>query len=109
MVAAAREAEGGDAAHPTLPFLAQGANLALEDAWVLAACLDALPADLGDRAVPEGAMAQLLRDLAHRPVPTGRLIRLWTLAVPFPFVMRMANIGRFWMLWPMVLSWVSFG
>ncbi|MFC4668447.1 FAD-dependent monooxygenase [Seohaeicola nanhaiensis] len=29
----------GDAAHPTLPFLAQGACLALEDAWTLAACL----------------------------------------------------------------------
>lgn len=29
----------GDAAHPTLPFLAQGANMALEDAWVLAATL----------------------------------------------------------------------
>ncbi|MCV6586902.1 MAG: FAD-dependent monooxygenase, partial [Marinibacterium sp.] len=29
----------GDAAHPTLPFLAQGGNLALEDAWVLADCL----------------------------------------------------------------------
>lgn len=29
----------GDAAHPTLPFLAQGACMALEDAWVLAACM----------------------------------------------------------------------
>lgn len=28
----------GDAAHPTLPFLAQGANLAIEDAYLLAAC-----------------------------------------------------------------------
>jgi len=35
----------GDAAHPTLPFLAQGANLAFEDAWVLAACCDAGPLD----------------------------------------------------------------
>lgn len=34
----------GDAAHPTLPFLAQGACLALEDAWCLAAALD----DAGD-------------------------------------------------------------
>jgi len=31
----------GDAAHPTLPFLAQGANLAIEDAFVLARCCDA--------------------------------------------------------------------
>lgn len=30
----------GDAAHPTLPFLAQGAVMAIEDAWVLAAMLD---------------------------------------------------------------------
>ena len=30
----------GDAAHPTLPFLAQGACMALEDAWALAAWLD---------------------------------------------------------------------
>lgn len=39
----------GDAAHPTLPFLAQGAAMALEDAWVLAACLsdtDSLAAGL---------------------------------------------------------------
>jgi salicylate hydroxylase len=33
----------GDAAHPTLPFLAQGANMALEDAWVLADRLDRDP------------------------------------------------------------------
>jgi salicylate hydroxylase len=33
----------GDAAHPTLPFLAQGANLALEDAWVLADTLADAP------------------------------------------------------------------
>ncbi len=42
-VAPAAPAKGvailGDAAHPTLPFLAQGANMALEDAWVLAQAL----------------------------------------------------------------------
>lgn len=30
----------GDAAHPTLPFMAQGAVMALEDAWVLSEALD---------------------------------------------------------------------
>lgn len=35
----------GDAAHPTLPFMAQGANMALEDAWALAALLAAHPDD----------------------------------------------------------------
>jgi len=29
----------GDAAHPMLPFMAQGAAMAIEDAWVLAHCL----------------------------------------------------------------------
>lgn len=33
----------GDAAHPTLPFLAQGAVMAIEDAWVLAACVATAP------------------------------------------------------------------
>jgi salicylate hydroxylase len=29
----------GDACHPTLPFLAQGAGMAIEDGYVLARCL----------------------------------------------------------------------
>jgi len=33
----------GDAAHPTLPFMAQGANMALEDAYTLRQCLAADP------------------------------------------------------------------
>jgi len=33
----------GDAAHPTLPFMAQGANMALEDAYTLARELDRAP------------------------------------------------------------------
>jgi salicylate hydroxylase len=33
----------GDAAHPMLPYLAQGAAMAIEDAAVLAACLDRSP------------------------------------------------------------------
>ncbi|MGJ5618976.1 FAD-dependent monooxygenase [Sulfitobacter sp. MF3-043] len=35
----------GDAAHPTLPFLAQGANMALEDAWLLSDHLARMPRD----------------------------------------------------------------
>lgn len=33
----------GDAAHPTLPFLAQGASMGLEDAWVLSEQLSKMP------------------------------------------------------------------
>jgi salicylate hydroxylase len=36
----ARAALIGDAAHPTLPFLAQGGNMAIEDGMVLARCLE---------------------------------------------------------------------
>ncbi|MFO1209147.1 MAG: FAD-dependent monooxygenase [Amaricoccus sp.] len=40
----------GDACHPMLPFLAQGATMALEDAWVLADALDGA-------ATPEAGLA----------------------------------------------------
>lgn len=35
----------GDAAHPMLPHLAQGAGMAIEDAYVLAHCMDRSPQD----------------------------------------------------------------
>jgi 2-polyprenyl-6-methoxyphenol hydroxylase-like FAD-dependent oxidoreductase len=48
----------GDAAHPMLPFLAQGANQAIEDAVALAACLR--------DASPDGVAAALARWEAAR-------------------------------------------
>jgi salicylate hydroxylase len=36
----------GDACHPTLPFLAQGAVMAIEDGVVLARCIESTPDDL---------------------------------------------------------------
>lgn len=42
----------GDAAHPMLPFLSQGAAMAIEDAYVLASALGSLPGNL------ESALAQ---------------------------------------------------
>jgi salicylate hydroxylase len=55
----------GDACHPTLPFLAQGANMAIEDGMVLARCLDACP------DVPEA----LRRYEASRLDRTSRIVR----------------------------------
>jgi salicylate hydroxylase len=54
----------GDAAHPMLPFLAQGAAMAIEDAGVLAAAL---------AAVPHDPAAALRRYEAARQSRTGRV------------------------------------
>ena len=56
----------GDAAHPTLPFLAQGACMAIEDGIVLARCLRAWPGDMATgirryEALRIGRTAQIVR------------------------------------------------
>jgi salicylate hydroxylase len=62
----------GDAAHPMLPFTAQGANQAIEDAVALATCL-ASARDSGDR---DGDTARAARRYeAVRAVRTARLQR----------------------------------
>jgi salicylate hydroxylase len=53
----------GDAAHPTLPFLAQGACMALEDAWVLAESL-----------ARHGAPAGVAADQAARLMRVRRIV-----------------------------------
>lgn len=58
----------GDAAHPTLPFMAQGGVLALEDAAVLAACLSAH----GDPVAGLAAYEKLRFPRARRVVAAAR-------------------------------------
>jgi salicylate hydroxylase len=55
----------GDAAHPTLPMLAQGANMAIEDGMVLARCLSAY----------QDAETALARYDAARVERTAKLVR----------------------------------
>jgi salicylate hydroxylase len=70
----------GDAAHPMLPFLAQGAAMAIEDAWVLADCLvrhgNEAPAHYErQRAARCARVQQLARDnmrLFHHHSPVMR-------------------------------------
>lgn len=54
----------GDAAHPMLPFMAQGAAMAIEDAWVLAKCLSQSDVAAGlrryqDLRLPRASRAQV--------------------------------------------------
>lgn len=72
----------GDAAHPTLPFLAQGANLALEDAWVLARCL----AEDGDLARYQA----LRRPRANRVIAAANG-NAWKFHLRAPLVQRLAH------------------
>jgi salicylate hydroxylase len=66
----------GDAAHPMLPYLAQGAAMALEDAWVIAQCLSSS----ADAPQALQRYAQLRADRNARVVRTaqrnGRIFHL---------------------------------
>ena len=63
----------GDACHPTLPFLAQGAIMAMEDGVVLARCLEASPGACAERAaalrVRYASSAPPASSRAPRPTP----------------------------------------
>ena len=70
----------GDAAHPTLPFMAQGANLALEDAFVLARELNRakdIPAGLA--AYQQARRARVIRVVSA----ANRNARNYHLRAPF--------------------------
>ena len=69
----------GDAAHPTLPFMAQGASMALEDAWVLAEAL-AGPGALEARL----AAYQARREGRVRKVVDAASSNAWKYHLSFP-------------------------
>lgn len=56
----------GDAAHPTLPFLAQGANMAIEDALVMARCLAAAASPAQAFTTFEAMRWQRTADIVNR-------------------------------------------
>lgn len=69
----------GDACHPMLPFLAQGATMAIEDAWVLATCLERAP-------IPEALAAyEAARKLRTARVQRGAARNAWIYHARGPF------------------------
>ena len=83
----------GDACHPMLPFLAQGANQALEDALVLARCLDAhVDAGVG-LARYEALRLERTTRTVNGSVESGRRFHNATLADPDAAI---AYVDREW-------------
>ena len=66
----------GDACHPMLPFLAQGATMALEDAWVLADCLDLAPDPAEGLAAYEAARLPRATRVQRAAARAGRVYHL---------------------------------
>ena len=63
----------GDACHPTLPFLAQGAAMAIEDGYVLARCIERWPSNL-PQALARYEQLRLERtsEIVRRSTENGR-------------------------------------
>jgi salicylate hydroxylase len=63
----------GDACHPTLPFLAQGAVMAIEDGYIIARCIAKYETDL-PLALTKYEMARVERttDIVRRSTENGR-------------------------------------
>ncbi len=81
----------GDACHPMLPFMAQGAAMAIEDAWMLAACVS------GDRSVSAG-----LADYQARRLPRTAKMQAASRANMKTFhrrssLSRLATYGPMWL------------
>jgi salicylate hydroxylase len=66
----------GDACHPMLPYLAQGATMALEDAWVLAAELDVAPTPEQGLMAYEARRAPRATRVQRASARNGRLYHL---------------------------------
>ncbi|MBN7786065.1 FAD-dependent monooxygenase [Ponticoccus gilvus] len=78
----------GDAAHPTLPFMAQGANMALEDAWVLGDALERAP------DIQTGLAAyQQRREARVRRVVQAAEGNAWKYHLRNPLVRGVAHLG----------------
>ncbi|WP_167647831.1 FAD-dependent monooxygenase [Mameliella alba] len=78
----------GDAAHPTLPFLAQGANMAMEDAWVLADALSEAP----DMAAALASYQHRRRDRVVRVIEAANG-NAWKYHLRNPLVRGVAHLG----------------
>jgi salicylate hydroxylase len=79
----------GDAAHPTLPFLAQGANMAMEDVWALVACHS------GSAAQGRDALEryQTLRAARVKKVIATANRNAWRYHLSFPPLRAAAHLG----------------
>ena len=85
----------GDAAHPMLPFLAQGGAMAMEDGYVLA---QALKAGVDDPAAALLNYERLRKDRATR-VQLGSRARADMCQVISPFAQWRRDLGYLWNQW----------